>query len=114
MPERVGTDWFAWFVSAAFFAMIALLAIRGMDASASDAVLILVGQASGAFAAIISYRYGSTATSEKKSEQITQLAQTAAVTAGTAAAVQAAAHPVVPDPVRVEVVGDVTTSEGRA
>jgi hypothetical protein len=118
MPDRTGTDWFAWFVSGSFFGMIALLATRGMQATAEQAVLILVGQASMGFAAIINFRYGSTQGSEKKTEQLAQMAQTAAVSAGTAAAVHAAASvpvpPVVPDPVRVEVVGDVKTSEGRA
>ena len=107
MADRTGTDVFAWFVSVAFFAVIAQLAYFGMAESGSDAVLILVGQASGAFASIIAYRYGTTQGSERKSEQITQLAHTAAVSAGTAAAVQAAAT--VPDPVHVEVTGDVTT-----
>lgn len=98
MTDRTATDWFAWFVSAAFFAVIGQLAYFGMAESGSDAVLILVGQASGAFASIIGYRYGTTAGSEKKSEQITQLAQTAAAVQATVA-----------EPVRVDLTGDVTT-----
>ena len=98
MADRTGTDWFAWFVTLGFFGIIVLLAIRGMAETGSEAVLILVGQASGAFASIIGYRYGTTAGSEKKSEQITQLAQTAAAVQATVA-----------EPVRVDLSGDVTT-----
>lgn len=107
MADRNGPDLFAWFVTAAFFGVIALLAVRGMAESGSDAVLILVGQASGAFASIIGYRYGSTVGSEKKSDTITDLAKTAA-------SVQAATVVQAAEPVKVELSGDVTTTPGTS
>lgn len=64
--EKPAEDSLAWFVVAGFYGIIVLLVVRGVPAGASEAVLVLVGQASMGFAAVMGFRYGTSMGSSRK------------------------------------------------
>lgn len=85
-------DFLAWFVVIGFFGIIVLLSLRPLPEGANEAVLILVGQASAGFAAVIGYRYGTTQGSARKDATIVTLAASQLPPAPTQAP-QSAAQP---------------------
>jgi drug/metabolite transporter (DMT)-like permease len=72
--SRDQPDFLAWFVVVGFFGIIVLLTVKPLPQGANEAVLILVGQASAGFGAIIGYRYGTTQGSARKDQTIVTLA----------------------------------------
>lgn len=70
------TDYLAWTIVVGFFSLIVLLVFRPLPEGSSDAVLVLVGQASAGFAAVYAYRYGSTQSAKVKDQTITAMLPT--------------------------------------
>jgi Na+-transporting methylmalonyl-CoA/oxaloacetate decarboxylase gamma subunit len=112
--SHANTDWFAWAMGAGFFGTVWYAMYHGIPGGEShDVVLMLITAVVTNYGQVVGFRYGSTSGSEKKSEVIKELAQSATVATATAAAVQAATtattSAVPADPVKVEVTGDLTT-----
>ena len=108
------TDWFAWAMGFGFFTTVWMAMHFGIPSGEShDVVLMLITAVVTNYGAVVNFRYGSTTGSEKKSDVIKELAQSATVATATAAAVQAATTAntaAVAEPLKVEVVGDVSTT----
>ena len=75
MSEYTTIDYLSWFVVVGFFGIIVLLTLKSLPDGANEAVLILVGQASAGFGAVISYRYGTTQNSGRTDATIVSLAK---------------------------------------
>lgn len=90
MADRNATDWFAWFIAFGFYFLVAVAMWRGIpEGTSHDIVLVLITAVTTNYGMVMSFRYGTTASSEKKTEQITDLTKAATVATATAASVQA-------------------------
>jgi hypothetical protein len=78
-------------ITLGFFAVLGMLMFAPVRIELKDPLLLMLGALIGNFNSIVSFYFGTTSSSQKKDETITELTKTAAAVATTAQASQVAA-----------------------
>lgn len=84
MSDAVTPRAIALLVTLGFFGVIAAILWRGLPTEGGDALLVLLGALGGAFGTVISYYFGSSRGSERKTEMLARATPSVAPSVGDA------------------------------